>query len=43
MASRILVMAGGRIIEQGSHADLLEANGRYAQLYDYHQRRMRGD
>ena len=43
MASRILVMGGGRIIEQGSHAELLEANGRYAKLYDYHQRRMRGD
>ena len=28
------VMESGRIIEQGSHAELLSANGRYAQLYN---------
>lgn len=33
-ADRILVMESGRIIEQGSHAELLSANGRYAQLYN---------
>ena len=33
-ADRILVMESGRIIEQGSHAGLLSANGRYAQLYN---------
>ena len=33
-ADRILVMASGRIIEQGSHAELISANGRYAQLYN---------
>ena len=32
-ASRILVMEDGRIVEQGSHAELLAAEGRYAQLY----------
>lgn len=33
-ADRILVMESGRIIEQGSQAELLSANGRYAQLYN---------
>jgi subfamily B ATP-binding cassette protein MsbA len=33
-ADRILVMESGRIVEQGSHAELLSANGRYAQLYN---------
>jgi len=33
-ADRILVMESGRIIEQGSHKDLLSQAGRYAQLYN---------
>ena len=33
MADKIIVMADGRIIEQGSHEQLLEANGRYAHLF----------
>ena len=33
-ADRILVMESGRIIEQGSHKDLLSQSGRYAQLYN---------
>jgi subfamily B ATP-binding cassette protein MsbA len=33
-ADRILVMESGRIVEQGSHADLLSLSGRYAQLYN---------
>ncbi len=33
MADNIIVMAGGEIVEQGSHEQLLEANGRYAYLF----------
>jgi ATP-binding cassette subfamily B protein len=32
-ASRILVMEHGRIVEQGTHEELLDAEGRYWQLY----------
>jgi ATP-binding cassette subfamily B (MDR/TAP) protein 1 len=31
-ADNIVVMAGGEIVEQGTHADLLASNGRYAEL-----------
>jgi ATP-binding cassette, subfamily B, bacterial len=33
MADKIVVMAGGEIIEQGSHEQLLADRGRYAQLF----------
>ena len=33
-ADQILVLEGGEIVERGSHAELLERNGRYKQLYD---------
>ncbi len=33
MADKIIVMAGGEIIEQGSHDRLLQAGGRYARLF----------
>ena len=33
-ADQILVLEAGEIVERGSHADLLAANGRYRQLYD---------
>jgi ATP-binding cassette subfamily B protein len=38
-ASRILFVDGGRIIESGSHAELLRLRGRYYQLYTQQFRR----
>lgn len=32
-ADRILVMEGGRLVEEGSHDELMALNGRYAALY----------
>jgi ATP-binding cassette subfamily B protein len=36
-AHEILVMDSGRIIERGTHADLLAQNGRYAQMWALQQ------
>jgi len=40
-AHQILVMEQGRIVERGTHADLLARGGRYAQMWDL--QRSRGD
>jgi len=32
-ADRIVVLEGGRVVEVGSHADLIARQGRYAQLH----------
>ncbi|MDA2892496.1 ABC transporter ATP-binding protein [Mycolicibacterium sp. BiH015] len=34
VADRILVLADGRVVEQGTHAQLLDLNGRYRTLYE---------
>lgn len=33
LADKIIVIEDGYIIEQGSHSDLLQKNGRYTQLF----------
>jgi ATP-binding cassette subfamily B protein len=33
-ADLILVMEGGRILEEGTHRQLLSAGGRYAEMWD---------
>jgi ATP-binding cassette subfamily B protein len=33
MADRILVLEGGRVLEDGSHEVLVAAGGRYAELF----------
>jgi len=40
-ADQILVMDRGRIVEQGTHSDLVERNGLYAQLYETQFRNQR--
>lgn len=33
MADRILVLEKGRLLEEGSHEELLQKNGRYPELF----------
>lgn len=40
MADRILVLEQGRIVESGSHQELLNLNGTYANLYNFHRYQM---
>ncbi|WP_428963793.1 ABC transporter ATP-binding protein [Micromonospora fluostatini] len=42
-ADHIVVLADGRVLEQGSHPDLLRRDGRYAQLFRYQAARFTGD
>jgi ATP-binding cassette subfamily B protein len=41
-ADRIVVLSGGRITEDGSHAELLAAGGEYAQMFHLQARQFRG-
>jgi ATP-binding cassette subfamily B protein len=34
MADRIVVLAGGRIVEEGNHAQLVALGGRYAEMFE---------
>ena len=34
MAGRIVLLAGGKVVEDGSHTELVAAGGRYAELYE---------
>ena len=40
MADRIIVMDRGRVVETGTHPELLAMNGYYATLYSFQQRQM---
>jgi ATP-binding cassette subfamily B protein len=42
-ADNIVVVAGGKVIEQGSHEELLDADGRYAELFKLQAERFTED
>ena len=41
MADLIIVLADGRVSESGTHAELLAAGGRYAELFELQARAYR--
>jgi ATP-binding cassette subfamily B protein len=43
MADRIFVLHGGRLLESGTHDELMRAHGRYAALYEQHRRHLGPD
>jgi ABC-type multidrug transport system fused ATPase/permease subunit len=43
MTDRVAVLESGRVVELGSHAELVSAGGRYAELYALQARRFRED
>jgi ATP-binding cassette subfamily B protein len=34
MADRIVVLAGGRLVEEGTHQQLMALGGRYAEMFE---------
>jgi len=34
MADRIVVLSGGRLIEEGNHKELMDHNGVYASMFE---------
>jgi ATP-binding cassette subfamily B protein len=34
MADRIVVLEGGKLVEEGKHAELIERGGRYAGMFE---------
>ncbi len=41
MADQIVVLEDGRVVEEGSHAELVQSGGRYAMLYEMQAGRYR--
>ena len=42
MADRIIVLSGGRIIEQGNHAELMALCGKYAEMFSLQAQNYKG-